>query len=154
MSGRDIKEAILYNHILIPTDGSEVGTRAVKAGLDLARAIGAKVTILTVLQPFHMFALAPEAVVETENLHQKQNDEHVRIDNDLEQMVRASGVACTHLQSEQDHLSDAVIATAGTQGCDLIVIPAHERYGLLGRSVDSETVKLLTKSTLPVLVQH
>ena len=144
----------MYKHILIPTDGSETGTRAVESALDLARAVGAKLTILTVLQPFHVFAFAPEMVTETTAEHQRQLDEHSRAGDLLETTRRAPGVACTHIRAENDHLSEAVRRTADAQGCDLIVMPAHERYGLLGRSVDSETVSLLSRSRLPVLVLH
>jgi nucleotide-binding universal stress UspA family protein len=42
----------MYTDILIPTDGSEVAGKAVKHGVALAKRIGAKVTVLTVLQPF------------------------------------------------------------------------------------------------------
>lgn len=144
----------MYKHLIIPTDGTETGTRAVEQGLDLARAIGAKLTILTVLQPFHMFAFAPEAITETAAGHQRQAAEHVHIDNRLEEKIRESGVECIHVQAEHDHLNEAVRRAAEAQSCDLIVMPAHERYGLLGRSVDSETVKLLSQSRLPVLVLH
>ena len=144
----------MYKHIIIPTDGSEAGTRAVQQGLDLARAIGARLTILTVLQPFQTFTFAPGLVTETVDVHREQLDQHVSADNRLEARIRSSGVACTHLSAEDFHLSEAVRQAAEAQDCDLIVMPAHERYGLLGRSVDSETVKLLSHSRLPVLVLH
>ena len=38
----------MYRHILISTDGSELSRRAVQHGLELAKAVGAKVTALTV----------------------------------------------------------------------------------------------------------
>ena len=41
----------MYNHILIPTDGSELAGKAVQHGAALAKQIGAKVTMLTVLPP-------------------------------------------------------------------------------------------------------
>ena len=144
----------MYKHIIIPTDGSEVGTRAVEHGLDLARAISAKVTILTVLQPFHAFTFSPEGLTESTGEHQRHLDEQLKTDNDLEAKVRSSGVDCMHVKAEHDHLNEAVQRTAETHGCDLIVMPAHERYGLLGRTLDSETVKLLSHSRLPVLVMH
>ena len=144
----------MYKHILIPTDGSDAGTRAVEQGLDLARAIGARLTILTVLQPFHTFTFAPEMVAETVDVHKQHVDDHVRTDDRLEALVRRSGVDCNHLSAEEFHLSEAVRQAAEAQGCDLIVMPAHERYGLLGKSVDAETVKLLSRSHLPVLVLH
>jgi nucleotide-binding universal stress UspA family protein len=42
----------MYTNILIPTDGSELVGKAVEHGIALAKRIGAKVTALTVLQPF------------------------------------------------------------------------------------------------------
>jgi nucleotide-binding universal stress UspA family protein len=144
----------MYRHLIIPTDGSEAGTRAVEHGLDLARAVGAKVTILTVLQPFHTFSLDPDMLTETPAVHRQHLDEHVRDDDRLEQTLQASGVTYAHLRARHDHLGEAVTQAAEAQGCDLIVMPAHERYGLLGRSLDSETVKVLSKSRLPVLVVH
>lgn len=144
----------MFKHIIVPTDGSEVGSRAVEQGLELARVNGAKLTILTVLQPLQSYAIAHEAVVDLRAERPQQPDEHQRADNRLEQKVRASGVVCTHVEAENAHLSEAVRQMAMAQDCDLIVMPAHERYGLLGRGVDSETVKLLSRSQLPVLVLH
>jgi len=45
----------MYTNVLIPTDGSELAGKAVRHGVALAKRIGAKVTVLTVLQPFHTF---------------------------------------------------------------------------------------------------
>lgn len=144
----------MYSHIIIPTDGSDVASRAVEQGLDLARALGAKLTILTVLHPFQVFSFAPEVIADTAPEHRRLIEEHVSTDNLLEEKVRKSGVKCSHIQAESAHLHEAVRKAAVREGCDLIVMPAHERYGLLGKSVDSETVHLLTGTRLPVLVLH
>ncbi len=156
----------MYKHMIIPTDGSDVGTRAVELGLDLARSIGAKVTILTVLQPFGIFNAATHAAsdgiftaathdaAELVDPYQRLNEAHMRVDDRLEQKVRASGVACTHIHAEHRHLNVAVRMAAEAQDCDLVVMPAHDRYGLLGKILDNETTKLLSHSSLPVLVMH
>ena len=144
----------MYKHLLIPTDGSKIGAKAVAHGIALAKATGARVTILTVLHPFHVFSLAPEAVTETEEEHARHDQEHQRWDAKAEELARSHGIPCEHIQAESDHLADAVIQAAKARECDLVVMPAHERYGLLGRSLDAETIKLLTRSELPVLVMH
>ena len=38
----------MYRHILIPTDGSKLAHKGVAHGLSLAKAVGARVTVLTV----------------------------------------------------------------------------------------------------------
>ena len=42
----------MYKHVLIATDGSELAGRAVEQGLQLAKAIGATVTAVTVTEPW------------------------------------------------------------------------------------------------------
>jgi nucleotide-binding universal stress UspA family protein len=147
----------MFKHLLIPTDGSPVGIKAVKEGVDLARALNAKVTILTVVRPFHVYGLGADAVAEPESEDQRHEDaEHDLEDTRLAQEAAETfGVQAVHVTAKDDHLSHAVIHAARSCGCDLVVMPAHDRIGLLRRShVDSETVRLLAESELPVLVLH
>jgi nucleotide-binding universal stress UspA family protein len=55
----------MFKHLLIPSDGSELGTRAVHAGIDFARSIGAAVTVITVSEPFHLMTGSETAKVLT-----------------------------------------------------------------------------------------
>jgi nucleotide-binding universal stress UspA family protein len=41
----------MYRHILIPTDGSELAERGVAHGLALAKSLGARVSIIYVVEP-------------------------------------------------------------------------------------------------------
>ena len=54
----------MYRHILIPTDGSELSRRAVQHGLALAKAVGAKVTALTVEGSFDVYTVPASRVYE------------------------------------------------------------------------------------------
>lgn len=144
----------MYRHVIVPTDGSDVGTRAVEEGLELARSIGAKLTIVTVLHHFHPLDYSPDSIVEALDPHQAEIDHHVKADDLLERKVRASGVACSHIRVRHDHLCEAVRMAAAAQDCDLIVMPAHVRNGWLSGGIDAETVRLLSSSNVPVLVLH
>ena len=146
----------MYQHILIPSDHSEAGTKAVKHGVELAKRLGSKLTILNVLQPFHTFSLSPEMLTETPDehtLHLRRQAEHeCRL---AEQEATPAGLRCDTIEAVHDHLGEALIETAKTRGCDLIVMPAHERHGLFGSTwLDSEIVRLLSRSEIPVLVLH
>jgi nucleotide-binding universal stress UspA family protein len=55
----------MYSNILIPTDGSELAGKAVLHGVALARQIGARVTALTVLPPFHVLTTNPQMLEDT-----------------------------------------------------------------------------------------
>ena len=52
----------MYKHILLPTDGSELSKAAMKHGITLARAIGAKVTALVVSTPLNSLVVDPDIV--------------------------------------------------------------------------------------------
>jgi nucleotide-binding universal stress UspA family protein len=45
-----------------------------------------------------------------------------------------------------------IVKQAKKSGCDLIVMASHGRKGLQGLLLGSETAKVLTHSTIPVLV--
>ena len=49
----------MYKNILIPTDGSDLAGKAVEQGVLFAKEIGAKVTAMTVTEPFHLLSVEP-----------------------------------------------------------------------------------------------
>ena len=55
----------MFKHILIPTDASGLSNIAVERGLDMAKAMDARVTVLHVQTPFHVFAADTAAVTDT-----------------------------------------------------------------------------------------
>jgi nucleotide-binding universal stress UspA family protein len=42
----------MYKHILIATDGSEIANKAMAHGIELAKEIGAKLSAVTVTEPY------------------------------------------------------------------------------------------------------
>jgi nucleotide-binding universal stress UspA family protein len=94
----------MYTNILIATDGSELAGKAVGHGIALAKRIGAKVTALTVLPPFHTFTTDTRMVEDTPAQYKARMDEHAGIT--LGAVVRAAqaeGVACETDQVEHEH---------------------------------------------------
>jgi nucleotide-binding universal stress UspA family protein len=49
----------LYKNVLIPTDGSDLAAKAVEQGVLFVTEIGAKITAMTVTEPFHLLSVAP-----------------------------------------------------------------------------------------------
>jgi nucleotide-binding universal stress UspA family protein len=68
------------------------------------------------------------------------------------QAAQAVGVACGTV--EHEHPYQAIIDTAGSKDCDLIVIASHGRHGMSAIVLGSETVKVLTHCKIPVLVHR
>ena len=66
--------------------------------------------------------------------------------------AKAAGVVCDTLHVEHEHPYEAIIDTAAAKGCDLIAMASHGRRGVAAIVLGSETAKVLTHSSLPVLV--
>ena len=68
--------------------------------------------------------------------------------------AQAAGVVCERVQVEHEHPYQAIIDTAESKGCDLIVMASHGRHGISAIVLGSETVKVLTHCKIPVLVHR
>ena len=64
----------------------------------------------------------------------------------------AAGVPCETIREVHDQPYRAIIDAAHALSCDLIVMASHGRRGISALLLGSETVKVLTHSTIPVLV--
>ena len=145
----------MYKHILIPTDGSALAGKAVEHGIALAAGIGAEVTVLTVLPPFHTITTDTQMIEDTPAQYKIRMQKHAeKTLGAVARAAQAAGVACETLQVEHEHPFRAIIDTAAAKGCDLIVMASHGRRGIAALVLGSETVKVLTHSTIPVLVHR
>ena len=143
----------MYKNILIPTDSSKLAENAVHHGIALSKAIGAKVTALTVSAPFHVLATSPQMIEDTREEYKKRMEGFAAtILGAVGNAARAAGVTCDTIHVEHEHPYQGIIDTARSKSCDLIVMASHGRRGLSGLLLGSETTKVLTHSKVPVLV--
>lgn len=141
----------MYKHILIPTDGSDLSQKAVQHGFLLAKAMKARVTSITVISPSQLFKLEPDKFKELPEEY-KLESFAIKCLDQVKTAALAQGVNCEVLYVEHDHPYQAIIDTANNHHCDLIVMSSHGRHGISAVVLGSETVKVLTHSTIPVLV--
>jgi len=148
----------MYQHILIPTDGSELAGSAVKQGVSLAKSIGASVTALVVETPFFVFDVPYWEMDDLRGAFAEQAEDVKQHANKVLRAAAAiakkSGVPCKTLHVVKDHPYEAIIATAKENHCDLIVMASHGRSGIAAVLLGSVTAKVLTHTKVPVLVCH
>jgi nucleotide-binding universal stress UspA family protein len=125
----------MYRHILIPTDGSELAEIGVAHGLALAKSVGAKVSVIYVVEPLLAITGDFASVLDR-----------------AETAAREAGVSCEIIQVENMQPHQAIIAAAEDKGCSLIVMSWHGRSGLSTLLIGSVTNKVLTHAKTPVLV--
>ena len=145
----------MYKNILIPTDASKLADKAVRHGIALAKALGAKITALTVSQPFHVFTAVPQIIEDTREEYKKRIEGYTATTLEaVNSAAKVAGVACDTIHVEHEHPYQAIVDTARSKGCDLIVMASHGRSGVSAIVLGSETIKVLTHSKTPVLVHR
>jgi nucleotide-binding universal stress UspA family protein len=143
----------MYRNILIATDGSSLSARAVEHGTNLAKALGATVLLLTVTERFHVFAIETDQLEETSASFREHMQKHAeRTLSEASEIARSLGVEATTLHMEDDAPYQAIIRTAESQRCDVIVMASHGRGGVSALLLGSEAMKVLSHSKIPVLV--
>ena len=143
----------MFKHILVPTDGSASSDVAIQSAVRLARDMGARVTGLHVVPPFHTFTYRADMLEDTEEQYEKESEERARkILLTVEQQAAECSVPCDTMVVRSDDVYQAIIQTANDRLCDLIAMSSHGRRGVRGVLMGSETQKVLTHSQLPVLV--
>ena len=143
----------MYKHILIATDGSELAGKAVAAGFDLARSLGAKVTAVTVTEPWTAIVTGESAFgFPVEEYEKSANETASRILSGVSTLARKADINCATVHAKDQYPSEGILETAKKNNCDLIVMASHGRRGLGRLLLGSEAVKVLTNSTLPVLI--
>ncbi len=145
----------MYTNILIPTDGSELAGKAVQHGIALAKRIGAKVTALTVLAPFHTLTTDAQMIEDTPAQYKIRMQAFAgKTLGAIAGAAQAAGIACETVQVEHEHPYRAIIDIAASRDCDLIVMASHGRHGISAIILGSETIKVLTHCKIPVLVHR
>jgi nucleotide-binding universal stress UspA family protein len=146
----------MFKHILLPTDGSKLSDRAVQRGIELAKAVGARVTAVHVIPEFRMMADESFALPTSGDLKRRYEKEAKsraeKMLNKIGDIAATSGVTFEGLCITGDVPYEHIIETAKKRKCDLIMMASHGRRGLSGLLLGSETAKVLTHSKTPVLV--
>jgi len=148
----------MFTNILLPVDGSASSLRAARHGIELAQALSARVTVLTVTTPWAAHFAREVAVVIPEVVIPQASYDHER--ESVAACILQNIVADAHsarLEVHSLHRCNrdpyrAIIEAAEREGCDLIVMGSHRERGLSGTLLGSEAMKVLTHTNKPVLI--
>ena len=144
----------MYQHILLPTDGSALSQVAVDGGLKFAKAIGAKVTGFYVIverppDSFEEYAPVDAKASGLDDLAKQEADKALKVIADRARLI---GVACETYSMHHAAPDQAIITFATQTACDLIIMASHGVKGITGELVGSVTARVITGCKIPVLV--
>ena len=148
----------MYANILLSTDGSDVARKGVKHGIALAKALNAKVTVITVTEPLevdygsgHASGWIPSQE-EFDSFDAFRKEQAGKLLDEARAMQ--IGISAELLHVPDSFPATTIIETAKSRGCDLIVMGSHGRRGLRKLFLGSQTSEVLADGSVPVLVVH
>lgn len=145
----------MFKHLLVPTDGSALSDETVLSAVQFAAETGARITFLYVRPDYPVSYFGEGALVDPttpESFAEMTEKMSQEILERSAASAQARNVPSSGRSLVNDLPYEGIIETASSEGCDLIFMASHGRRGLVGLLLGSETQKVLTHSTIPVLV--
>ena len=145
----------MYKHILIPTDGSPLSRKAIREGIALAKKLGARVTGFYSPEQYEVLAYGeyfPPNLISRTEWDKRSKETAKKSLAPLEKAAKAANVPYQGYYKESIAPWQAIVDAASRKKCDLIFMASHGRTGLSGLVLGSQAAKVLSHSTVPVLI--
>lgn len=142
----------MFKKILVPTDGSALALRAASTAVQLAKAHGAQVIGVYVIDPFPYIGIGDASAVGIQAYLSEAQASASRALDDVRACCVARGVAFDGDTIERNVTYEGILETADAEGCDLIVMGSHGRKGMQALILGSVAQKVLTHAKMPVLI--
>ena len=146
----------MFKNILIPTDGSKLALKGAKAGIRLAKALGARVTAVYVIPPFIPVASSEaSAYAPMFTLPDYRRASEAAARKALEAVAaqaEQAHVMCRTRFLTAPKVHEGILKVARGSKCDAIAMVSHGRGAVVSALLGSVTNRVLAHSKLPVLV--
>jgi len=145
----------MFNHILVPLDGSHLAEAALPPALELASRFNSELTLVWVLQPPHLIMTAANGSVYAQLLTEMRNQSEQDANAYLrghQGSLRQQGYTVHSQVTEGENIADALLDVAGNLDVDTIVMSTHGRGGISRWVFGSVADKILRYANVPVLL--
>jgi len=143
----------MYEHILVPLDGSATAECGLREALRLAAEQKSKLRLLNVIDDFPML-MEMSAVASFEASMRKVREYGQDVLSKAQAAAAAAGVQAETVLREvtQGRIADIVVDEVRVAGCDLIVMGTHGRRGFSRLALGSDADLVVRTSPVPVLL--
>jgi nucleotide-binding universal stress UspA family protein len=157
----DVRKAAahhLFNHVLIPLDGSVLAAEILPTAIDLATCGGARITLLAVVQPIPSSAHDPvnllpySVLLRDDSVTKSLAEDAIKDLRALSTRLTTDGVVDAHVVVAEN-VAHSIVEFARSHDVDLVAISTHGR-GTSRYFVGSVADKVLRASGLPILLRR
>jgi nucleotide-binding universal stress UspA family protein len=145
----------MYKKIMIATDGSELGDKAIDTGIKLASSLNAKVVITRVVPRYPTAYFEGAVVLQPKDIAKIESQWQAEAEKSLARACERAASQALKVSSvlfKSDFVAESLIAAAKKNRCDLIVMASHGHKAFKRLLLGSETLNVLTHTHIPVLV--
>jgi nucleotide-binding universal stress UspA family protein len=143
----------MYQCILFPTDGSDLSIKAADSAIALAKALNAKLVVWAGAEVYALPAVVQASIDQTALIAEALNEAQIGVDA-ITTRAAAAGISCQGTTNVTDTPWKGILQAAEDHACDLIFIASHGRRGMAALLLGSQTQKVITHSSVPVLVHR
>ncbi len=142
----------MFKHILAPVDGSATSMAAVDKAAELAKAFGAVVTAVYVIDPYPFTGVGSEfAYGQDQYLNAARAEARTAMEG-AAQRLQATGVQAETRVIESHAIWRGIMEAIDACGADLVVMGSHGRRGIEKLVLGSVTQRVLGVVKVPILV--
>lgn len=144
----------MYRRILVPVDGSAASKRGLTHALELAKALGAPVRALNVLDERFFVPGLNGFPADASTVFESMRADGQKALEDARAAAAALGVAVETdmIESGGRHVSEVIVDDIEISGAGLVVMGTHGRRGLNRLLMGSDAERVLHHSPVPVLL--
>ncbi|EKP67512.1 universal stress protein [Acinetobacter baumannii] len=143
---------MLYQHILVPIDGSETSMVAMKEAIKIGKALNSKITVVQVMALDRIIADLYVKTGQTNELIERTRTYLLDILEQAKQQFLQEGLSVETKLLEGFVVHEEIIQAAQELNADLIVMGSHGRTGVRKLVLGSVAQKVLGESHIPVLI--
>ena len=142
----------MYQKILVPVDGSEAASKALREAIEIARNLSARIRVIHVINSTPWIVQGAPGVIE--ELLSQMRSTGESIVHEAKMDARQAGIEVDDrvIEAIGDRAGEAIVAEANDWPADLIVCGTHGRRGLKRLLVGGDAEYIVRHSPVPVLL--
>lgn len=142
----------MFKKLLVPVDGSPTSKAALMTAIDMARVLGASMTVVSVYDPFPFIVAGPDYGYAQVQYVDAVRTEATQTVEEARKLAADAGLTVEGLVVDAARTWRAILDTAQSSASDLIVMGSHGRSGLDKLVMGSVAQSVLQHTPLSVLV--
>ncbi|WP_323736898.1 universal stress protein [Methanosphaera sp. ISO3-F5] len=149
---------MMYNKILLPTDGSKNSEKAIKHALTIAEYEDAEIIILNVVDSVYLTGLPEEDLITKSEMILEEESKKVtsRVEEIIHELEEEKGSNAKDIKlstrTVEGNAADVILKLSEKEDIDLIVIASSGKHMLDRFLLGSVTEKTVRHTKVPILV--